>query len=65
MSDSMVWKKSSASDSGNCVEVAMHGPWILLRDSKDPAGPRLRFNAAEWSAFLAGVRCDEFDLPVE
>jgi hypothetical protein len=34
---------------------------VLVRDSKDPAGPRLAFTAAEWVAFLAGVKACEFD----
>jgi Domain of unknown function (DUF397) len=63
--DSAVWKKSSASNSGGCVEVAHEGPWLLVRDSKDPAGPQLRFNAREWNAFLTGVRANEFDWPTD
>jgi Domain of unknown function (DUF397) len=34
-----------------------------VRDSKDPAGPKLVFPAAEWLAFTAGVKVGEFDLP--
>jgi len=35
----------------------------VVRDSKDRAGPMLRFAAAEWVAFTAGVRGGEFDGP--
>jgi uncharacterized protein DUF397 len=59
------WKKSSFSNSGGCVEVAHVGAWMLVRDSKDPAGPQLRFNAREWQSFLAGVRSDEFEWPTD
>lgn len=56
-----VYRKSSASaDTGNCVEVAK-GTEILVRDSKDKAGPVLHFTTAEWAAFLAGVKAGEFD----
>jgi predicted secreted Zn-dependent protease len=58
---SVTWRKSSASDSGNCVEVAIKAGVILLRDSKDPAGPVLTFTESEWAAFLVGVRNGEFD----
>jgi predicted secreted Zn-dependent protease len=61
--DPTAWKKSSASNSGGCVEVVREGTWTLVRDSKNPTGPQLRFNAREWNAFLAGVRGNEFDLP--
>ncbi len=57
-----VWRKSRASGSGNCVEVALAGESVLLRDSKDQLGPSLRFTPEEWSAFLVGVRSGEFDL---
>jgi hypothetical protein len=48
---------------GNCVEVARDGDQVLVRDSKDPAGPVLAFTAGEWAAFAAGVKACEFDLP--
>jgi hypothetical protein len=64
------WRKSTRSNGqSNCVEVAdglasEDGPQrvIALRDSKDPAGPRLVFTPAGWDAFTAGVRDGEFDL---
>lgn len=60
----LVWRKASASTSnGNCVEVAaIAGGGAAVRDSKDPDGPVLRFTAAEWAAFVAGVAAGEFDL---
>jgi predicted secreted Zn-dependent protease len=59
----IVWRKSTTSMSGDCVEVARDGDMTLVRDSKDPRGPVLAFTAAEWAAFLAGVKAGEFDLP--
>ena len=61
-----VWHKSSHSNGsgGNCVEVAeLAGDDRAVRDSKDPAGPKLVFPAAEWLAFTTGVKAGEFDLP--
>jgi predicted secreted Zn-dependent protease len=57
------WRKSShSSGNGACVEMAETGDLIAVRDSKDPAGPKLIFTAPEWEAFTAGVRDGEFDL---
>ena len=60
------WIKSSFSfANGNCVEAArLHGGYVGVRDSKDPRGDVLRFTAAEWRAFLGGIRNGEFDLLV-
>ena len=57
------WIKSSLSyANGNCVEVAsLPGGKIGIRNSRDSAGPVLRFTPDEWHAFLGGVRNGEFD----
>jgi hypothetical protein len=52
----LLWKKSTASGTGNCVEVAITGAAVLVRDSKDPLGPILAFSREEWKAFLVGSR---------
>lgn len=50
------WRKSSASGpENNCVEIADLPEGVAVRDSKEPAGHVLRFTAAEWTAFRAGV----------
>jgi len=36
---------------------------ILLRDSKNPDDGTLAFCEHEWSAFVAGIKSSEFDLP--
>jgi Domain of unknown function (DUF397) len=56
------WRKSTWSGNGDCVEVIFNTDSVLVRDSKDPAGPVLSFTFSEWAAFLAGVRDGEFDI---
>ncbi|WP_367123530.1 DUF397 domain-containing protein [Streptomyces phytohabitans] len=48
------WTKSTYSDraDASCVEVAAAADSILVRDSKDKAGPRLTFDTATWDTFL-------------
>jgi hypothetical protein len=47
------WRKSSrSSDQANCVEVALAGPAVAVRDSKNTTGPVLTFPAENWTAFL-------------
>jgi Domain of unknown function (DUF397) len=57
------WIKSSLSyANGNCVEVAsLPGGAVGIRNSRDCAGPVLRFTPQEWRVFLGGVRNGEFD----
>ncbi len=52
------WRKSSRSDNngGACVEVAAVNGGILIRDSKDAAGPVLRIGRPAWKAFLSTLR---------
>ena len=55
MSD-LAWRTSSFSGSeANCVEVAARDG-VLVRDTKDTAGPVLRFSPAAWRAFSGQVR---------
>lgn len=61
--DGARWRKSMASDSGGCVEVAYANGVIGLRDSKDQGdGPVHVFTEKEWTAFLTGVANGEFDM---
>ncbi|MER7001541.1 DUF397 domain-containing protein [Dactylosporangium sp. NPDC000555] len=57
-SEALVWRKSSACGTTSCLEVACGADGILVRDSDDPDGVRLRFGTADWRAFLAGLRTE-------
>lgn len=48
------WRKSSRSGAtgNNCVEVAAYPDLVLVRDSKRPNGPVLRFAGSAFRSFL-------------
>jgi hypothetical protein len=55
------WRRSTRCGSeAACVEVAFVANEVLVRSSRTDDGPTLKFTRAEWLAFLAGVRDDEF-----
>ncbi|SCD81268.1 protein of unknown function [Streptomyces sp. BpilaLS-43] len=63
--ESLRWFKSSySSNGGNCLEVAADFVGTLgivpVRDSKQVGGPVLNVSADAFSAFVVGVRGDEF-----
>ncbi|GAA4450563.1 DUF397 domain-containing protein [Phytohabitans houttuyneae] len=61
--DGLRWFKSRrSSGNGACVEVAyVASGGIAMRDSKDPEGPILQFEAMTWRDFVGSVRAGEFD----
>ncbi|MER7057564.1 DUF397 domain-containing protein [Streptomyces sp. NPDC000351] len=47
----------SGGSGDNCLEVGVGNPVAIpVRDSKDPHGPRLRFQADAWSVFVDGIK---------
>lgn len=64
------WYKSSRSgQNGECVEVKwqraveMHEDGLIsVRDSKNPAGPTLRFMESAWESFVADVKAGSLNL---
>jgi hypothetical protein len=56
------WRVSSWCAAGDCVAVGrLPSGHVLVKDTKDPDGAQLRFDAREWRAFVTGVRAGEFD----
>jgi hypothetical protein len=53
MSPTSKWFRSSHSsnDGPNCVEVAIAGPAVRVRDSEDTSRPHLSFTDATWASF--------------
>ncbi|WP_156756396.1 DUF397 domain-containing protein [Actinokineospora pegani] len=50
------WRKSTRSSAnGECVEVAFVSSSTAVRDSKNPIGGALVFEATAWQAFAARV----------
>jgi hypothetical protein len=57
------WRKSSYSgNTGNCVEIAITGRVVAVRDSKNPDGPHLAFALHDWQAFAQGVKTGQYSL---
>lgn len=58
----LTWRKSSMSGSnGACVEVAVAGDSMLVRDSKDPRGGNVHVPSARWQSFLHEVKAGRYD----
>lgn len=52
-----VWRASTKSGAnGDCVEVAVLGDAIAVRDSKDRGGPVLTFDRVAWRALLGEIK---------
>jgi hypothetical protein len=61
--DALHFWVSSFCSSGGCVEVAwLADGRVAVRDGKDLTKPTLVYTAAEWRAFVAGVKNGEFDI---
>ena len=43
---------------GHCVEVALSSQYVLMRDSKNAAGPELAFDMSVWNSFIEAVKMD-------
>ncbi|TDD72134.1 DUF397 domain-containing protein [Actinomadura rubrisoli] len=59
------WRKSSHSQGGGqgeCVEVATNVPTPLIRDSKDPEGPRLTLARGELASLVGQIKAGDLDL---
>ncbi len=54
------WRRSSYCANGACVEVALGGQRVGIRDNKDPGAGELWLSPAEFRAFIAAVRDENF-----
>lgn len=52
----LVWRTSSYSDTGQCVEVVFVGESVWIRDSFDRNGQVLAIPVKNWTQFLGCVR---------
>ncbi|MFP5068098.1 DUF397 domain-containing protein [Pseudonocardia nantongensis] len=60
--DSLVWRKSVRSGyQGNCVEFAVAGEGVAVRNSRDPHGTVLAFPATDMASFLSAIKNGELD----
>jgi hypothetical protein len=55
------WRRSTKCATSECLEIARERDMILLRDSKSPQTPPLRYTTEEFRAFLDGAKAGEFD----
>jgi hypothetical protein len=59
MTTEHTWIKSSHSGSeGNCVETAVTGAQVLIRDSMNTCGPVLTFPPVAWRRFTRQLTTD-------
>jgi hypothetical protein len=59
MMEQLTWRKASASGNQNaCVELACTREDRLVRDSKNPDGPRLKFPPGAVARMLETLRND-------
>lgn len=59
----LAWQKSSFCGNSTCVEVAITTEFVAVRDSKDVTKSAHVYSHEEWTAFIAGAKSGEFDLP--
>ena len=50
------WRKSSFSESGNCVEIADNKTAILVRDTKNRDRTMLSFSCIAWEDFIGAIK---------
>ncbi|MFG2087554.1 MULTISPECIES: DUF397 domain-containing protein [unclassified Spirillospora] len=58
---SLYWRKSSASSPTDCVEVAVMGPSVLVRDSHDHSTGALALDSAQWNALVDAIQNGQLD----
>ena len=51
------WRRSGLCNGGTCLEIAVLGDSVEVRNSADQNGPVLSVTHDAWGAFLAIIRC--------
>jgi hypothetical protein len=58
----LAWRRSSWCEHAACLEFAMSGDYVYLRDSKEAdTGEVLMFGRLQFNAFLNGIKSHEFE----
>jgi hypothetical protein len=55
------WRKSTRSNTGNCVEIAPLADGVAMRNSRFPDGEVLVYTRAEFTALLSDIKAGEYD----
>jgi hypothetical protein len=59
----ITWRTSSYTNNATCVELARTGSRkIVARDSKNPKGPKLRFDRPAFARLLDEIKSGKHDL---
>jgi Domain of unknown function (DUF397) len=56
------WRKSSHSNSGDCLECLIGTDEVRLRDSTSRSSGELHLSHSQWRAFLAEIKAGKVDL---
>ena len=52
----IMWRTSTKSNGGACVEVAFHQKEVLIRDSKNRDGGIISVSPAVWQELISAIR---------
>jgi hypothetical protein len=50
------WRTAKGCDGGQCVEIGAQDEIIMIRDSADREGGRIKLSRQQWLNFVATVR---------
>jgi hypothetical protein len=60
----LIFRRASRCEAHNCCLVALESDAAHVADSKlDDHSPVISFGNRQWSAFIAGIKAGQFDLP--
>ena len=54
-----VWRKSSFSANGDCIEVAIQNGSVLIRDTKNRSGGTISASSSAWQEFIQAIRSNK------